>query len=46
MKGKVSPNSALDVREQARLYREQMGLEAAKRQGALSREERARKKRK
>lgn len=41
-KGRIAPGSALDTREQFRLYREAMGEEAALRQVHLVREEKAR----
>jgi hypothetical protein len=40
LRGKVNSKSALDVRDQARLYQDQMGLDATTRQGKLSRAER------
>lgn len=40
--GRIAPGSALDTREQFRLYREAMGSDAALRQVRLVREEKAR----
>jgi hypothetical protein len=39
MKGKVSPDSTLDVRDQVRLYEKEMGKEATVRQATLRRKE-------
>lgn len=41
-KGKITPGSNLDTRDQLRLYEEAMGVEAARRQVLLRREELAR----
>jgi hypothetical protein len=40
LRGKVNSKSSLDVRDQARMYQNEMGLEATTRQGKLSREAR------
>lgn len=41
-KGRIAPGSHLDTRRQLRLYSEAMGVEAARRQALLVREELAR----
>jgi hypothetical protein len=43
LRGRIAPDSHLDGRDQLRLYEEQMGVEATRRQALLARQELARK---